>query len=80
MITNIYYRNNYINVNVDKPPKDLRQLRAFLLANNTRDCFLKSQGGYYKLELDNKLYFISRVLYLLTLKDWLEIAKNDRTK
>lgn len=77
METKIWYRNGYTNVKVHLPPKDMRHLRAFLISNGSADCFVKAQGGYYKCGKDGVQRFVVRVLYLLSLKEWLEIALND---
>lgn len=75
--TRIPWRGKYVKVNPDNPPKDTRQLRGFLLWNNARDCFMKGEGGWYKLTKDGQILFVSRTLYLLSLREWLEIALND---
>lgn len=75
--TRIPYRGKLVNVNPEKPPVDTRQLRGFLLWNGARDCFMKGQGGWYRVGTDGQILFVSRVLYLLSLKEWLEIALND---
>lgn len=77
MITKVPYRGKLINVKPDNPPKDTRQLRGFLLWNNARDCFMKGQGGWYRIGIDGQILFVSRTLYLLSLKEWLSIALND---
>lgn len=76
-VTRIFYRDAYRNVDPEKPPKDTRQLRAFLIANGARDCFLKGEGGWYKLGTDGSLKFFSRALYLYSLEDFLKAAKDD---
>lgn len=78
MRTTIIWRGSFNHkVNPDKPPKDTRELDSFLFFNDAAKCFLKGQGGWYKLTRDNKLLYVCRTLYLLSLKEWLEIAKNE---
>lgn len=75
--TEIPWRGKIKNVKIEKPPADTRQLRGFLLWNKARDCFMKGEGGWYKLGTDGSIKFVSKTLYLLSLKEWLEIALND---
>lgn len=66
-----------INIHPERPPIDTRQLRGFLLWNQARDCFARMEGGWYRLGTDGSIKFVCRTLYLLSLKEWLEIALND---
>ena len=75
--TKIPWRGKLVKVNPDNPPKDTRQLRGFLLWNNVADCFMKGEGGWYKICKDGSVKFVSRTLYLTSLKEFLEIANND---
>ena len=75
--TKIPWRGRYVTIKPDRPPKDTRQLRGFLLWNGARDCFMKGEGGWYRIGLDGDILFVVRALYLLSLKEWLEIATND---
>ena len=77
IITKTPWRGKLVNIDINKPPRDTRQLRGFLLWNNARDCFAKMQGGWYRLSKDGQILFVCRTLYLLSLKEWLEIALND---
>ena len=77
METTIPWRGKLVTVNEKKPPKDTRQLRGFLLWNKARDCFMKGEGGWYRIGIDGQILFVSRTLYLLSLEEWLEIALND---
>lgn len=78
IVTRIPWRGNLVNVNYNRPPHDTRQLRGFLLWNNARDCFMRGEGGWYRLGKDGSINFVCRTLYLLSLKEWLEIALNDK--
>lgn len=75
--TKIWWRDKYRNVNPEKPPVETRQLDSFLTYNKAAKCFLKGQGGWYKLTKEGELLFVTRALYLLSLKEWLRIAKDD---
>lgn len=78
MITKIIWRDNFRhNVNPNKPPKDTRELDSFLFFNKAAKCFMKGQGGWYKITKQGTLLFVTRTLYLLTLKEWYDIAVND---
>lgn len=71
------YRGKLVRVDPDKAPIDTRQLRGFLLWNGARDCFMKGEGGWYRIGIDGQILFVSRTLYLLSLKEWLNIALKD---
>ena len=75
--TRIWVRDRYRNVNPDNPPKETRELDSFLYANCGAKCFMKGQGGWYKITKEGGLSYVTRALYLLPLKDWLNIAKDD---
>lgn len=75
--TRIWVRNNYRNVDPDRAPSSTRELDSFLWYNNAPKCFLKGQGGWYKITKDNRLLFVNRVLYTMSFKEWLDVALND---
>lgn len=75
--TKIPWRGKLVKVNSDVAPKDTRQLRGFLLWNGARDCFMKGEGGWYRIGIDGQILFVSRTLYKLSLKEWLTIALDD---
>ena len=77
MVTRIPHRGKVINARPERPPKDTRELRSFLLFNNAADCFVRAQGGWYKICKDGSLKYVTRAMYQLSLKEFLEIAKND---
>lgn len=77
LVTKIWWRDGWCNVKPDKSPIDTRQLDSFLIYNHAAKCFMKGQGGWYKITKENSLLYVCRALYLLSFKDWLEIAKND---
>jgi hemin uptake protein HemP len=75
--TKIWIRDKYRNINPENPPKETRELDSFLFYNGAAKCFIKAQGGWYKLTREGKLLFVTRALYLMSLNQFLEIAKND---
>lgn len=74
---NIWWRGRTITISPDKPPVDTRQLDGFLYWNGAPKCFLKGEGGWYKLTKEGTLLYVVRTLYLLSFREWLEIAMND---
>ena len=77
MVTKIWHRDSYKTVDPNKPPTDSRMLDMFLVYNNAPKCFLKTNGYWFKLTRDGRLLRVERTLYLLPLKEWLKIAKDD---
>lgn len=75
--TKIWWRDKYINVDPNNPPKDERQLISFLRYNDAPACFVKTGNSWRKVTKQGSLLNVSRTLYLLPLKEWLEIALND---
>lgn len=61
----------------NQPPKEVRELDMFTYQTVGIKCFAKFQGGWYKVDREGKIHFVTRALYLLTLKEWAEIAVND---
>jgi hypothetical protein len=78
MVTKIFHRGKFKNVDPDKAPKDARELDSFLIYNGTNKVFIRLVGGWYKVQRDGSFTFISRTLYLLSFKEWLEIALNEK--
>lgn len=78
MITEVYYRGTtHHKINPELPPKDVRELDSFTYTNAGCKPFVKGQCGWYKVSRQGSLLFVSRTLYLLSLREWLEIAVND---
>jgi hypothetical protein len=75
--TKIPWRGKMVNVNPTRPPADERQLIGFLRWNDAPACFVKTGNAWYKLARQGSLVYVCRVLYLLSLKEWLDIAKNE---
>jgi hypothetical protein len=77
METRIWWRDKYVNVDPEKPPKDERQLISFLRYNNAAACFIKTGNAWRKITKQGSILYVSRTLYLLPLKEWLAISLND---
>lgn len=75
--TKIWWRNGFVRVNPERPPKDERQLISFLSYNNAPNCFVKTGNAWRKITKEGKLVFVTRALYLLSLEQWLKIANNE---
>lgn len=77
LVTRIFVGKRYITVNPDRAPVSSRELRSFLIYNGAPTCFFKDGGAWYKITEDCKALYVSRTLYLLSFKQWLDIALND---
>ena len=77
LVTKIWWRDKYRKVDPEKAPVETRQLDSFLVYNGACKCFFKGQGGWYKINKEGQFQYVTRTLYLLSLKDWLKIAKDD---
>lgn len=75
--TRIWWRDKFINVDIDKAPSDERQLISFLRYNNAPACFVKTGNAWRKVTKEGQLVEVSRTLYLLSFKEWLKIALDD---
>jgi predicted RNA-binding Zn-ribbon protein involved in translation (DUF1610 family) len=74
----IWYKNSYINIDVDKAPTTEAQLISFLKSNNAPICFVKTGKSWKKVTKEGKLEFVSRTLYLLSFREWLNIALKNK--
>lgn len=70
--------DSWRNLNPEIPPKSHNELNCFLVWNNAPMCFFKAQGYWYKLCKDGIPKLVARTLYLLSLKEWLNIALNEK--
>jgi hypothetical protein len=77
MVTRIFYRNNFRTIRPNKVPRDTKELNAMLLYNKAPLNLVKSADGWYRVARDQSFHFVARTLYLLTFKEWLEVALND---
>lgn len=77
MITNIWWRGRFINVDIDKAPTDERQLISFLKYNEAPVCFVKTGNAWRKVNRQGQLVEVARALYLLSFKEWLKISKSE---
>lgn len=78
LATRIWWRDRFITVDPDKPPVDERQLISFLRYNNAPACFVKTGNAWRKVTKECHILYVSRTLYLLSLKEWLRIALDDK--
>jgi len=77
--TRVPYRGSFNHlIHLDKAPKDVRELDGFLVWNLAPKCFMKGEGGWYKITKKGELCFVVRALYLLSFKEWYDIAMNDK--
>lgn len=77
MVTRIWWRDKFINIDPSKPPKDERQLISFLRYNNAPACFVKTGNSWRKVTKTGGLLNVCRALYLMSFEEWLEVALND---
>ena len=66
MITHIYVKNGYVNIDPEDFVGSCRRLRSFCLHNNLPDVVFKSQGGWYILTPKGDLVLLTRTLNSLT--------------
>jgi hypothetical protein len=78
METRIWVRNGYKEINPELAPTASRELDSFLWTNNAPKCFLRGQGGWYKITKENRVLFVNRVLYTMSYQEWLKIAIDDK--
>jgi hypothetical protein len=78
IVAEIPWRGRLVKINPDKSPVDERQLIGFLRWNNAPACFVKTDNAWRKITKEGDLLYVSRTLYLLTLKEWLNIALDDK--
>ena len=77
-VTKLPYLNSWRHkINLTKAPISTRELDGFLWANNAAKCFMKGQGGWYKLTREGTLLYVCRTLYLLSFQEWYDIAVDD---
>lgn len=73
----IWYLKRYIKIDINSAPDSERKLLSFLSANNAPKCFVKTGNAWRKVTKEGSILYVSRTLYLLSYKEWLEIALND---
>jgi len=70
MVTEIWYLRGWKNIKPDEPVNTMRAMYSFSIANCLPGGGLvKSQGGYYLIQKDGTMKFVTRTLYLLTFKE-----------
>lgn len=76
LLTWIRGKRKYLDL--DKPPKEIRELDMATYHLASCKCFIRLQGGWYKVTRDGKALFVTRTLQDLTMREWVAIAKNDQ--
>lgn len=76
MNTNIWINGRFTDIDPKQAVKTTRNITSFCVSNNLRDCLFKSQGGWYKLERDGIMVFVTRTLYLISFEDLYSILKD----
>lgn len=76
MELNIWVGNRFTDVKAEAPVNTTKNITSFCVSNNLRNCLVKSQGGWYKIELDGMLTFVTRTLYLISFADLYNILKD----
>lgn len=76
METRIWLRGRYIVIEPGDYVCTTRAVTSFAHHNGLRDCLFKSQGGYYKLEMNGMLTFVERCLYMITFEQLYNVLKD----
>ena len=72
----IYKQGRYTTVKADDPVLTTKNMRSFASSNCLRDCIFRTQGGWYKLNLDGIMVFAFRTLYLVSFEELYKIMKD----
>jgi hypothetical protein len=74
--TKIFLNKGWRNIKPEEPVNTTRAIHSFCSSNSLRDSLFKSQGGYYKLQLDGTLLFVTRTLAEISFSDLFNILKD----
>ncbi len=74
MVTKIHFNNTWRNFNPRKAPSSFRELRAFLIWNEGRDCFSKSDGYVWKITTEGKWEKVCRNIGMLSFEEYLKLS------
>lgn len=69
MTTRIWLRGGYKNLNPTDTVNTWKAVESFTVSNNLRPCLIKQQGGYYKIEKDGILTFVTETLHSITFEE-----------
>ena len=76
METTIWLNGSYRNVKPTDTVNTSRAVESFCNYNRLRKCLVRQQGGWYKLELNGILTFVTRALYLITFEQLYNTLKD----
>lgn len=62
MVTKIWYGKGLINIKPDSPVKSTRLMTSFCSYNSLKNAVVKTQGGWYFVNQDGRLEFVTRTL------------------
>jgi hypothetical protein len=77
MDTNIWLRGSYRKFRENDTVNTWRTVESFVVSNNLRHCLVKQQGGYYKIEKDGTLTFVTPTLRSITFKELYKKLKDE---
>jgi hypothetical protein len=69
MITQIWLRGSYRNLKPTDSVNTWKAVESFTVSNNLRPCLVKQQGGYYRIEKDGLLTFVTPALQQITFEE-----------
>jgi hypothetical protein len=72
----LFINKGYHQFKEDDPVNSSRAITSFAASNSLRDCLVRAQGGWYKIELNGIMTFQTRALYLISFKDLYYILKD----
>lgn len=84
MKTKVWVRNGYRNIDHERPPRESRELDAFIFEIAGFKPFVKLNGkGWYKMHCNEQehvtgMLFVTRTLASLSLGEWLNIALDNK--
>lgn len=76
MNTVIYLNGGYRNINSSDFVNTWKAVTSFIVHNNLRHCLVKQQNGYYKINKDSTLSFVTRNLNMITFGELYHLLKD----
>lgn len=77
MVTTIWLNNSWRNIKPYDFINNTRAVQSFCTANCLKNNLFKSQGGWYLINFDGKLEFLTRTLQSLTFEELYNKVKKD---
>ena len=72
----IYKNGSFTKIDPNKAPRTFKELRGFLVCNEGKDCFMKSQGKVWKIT--TKVVEVCRTIQDLSFNYYLKLSlQND---